>query len=225
MTATMAIKEQLMRMPTLPKVLKEIQTALDIERSKRQAFYEWIEEDMKAEFINGEIIENSPAADEHTDSVMSLGSLSYNFTNFQELGKVKTEKAMVSLTRNDYEPDIAFWRKEVALNFKNGQTHYPAPDWICEVLSKGTEGRDRGIKFEDYAAHGVKEYWIVNPRQKTIEQYVLPEEGEVYELLKKVTSGDWIESIVIQGFRIPVSAIFDVEINRETLKKIVSRNL
>ncbi len=217
-----AIKEQLMTLPNLPKVLIEIQTALDEERRKRHRFYEWIEEDMKAEFINGEIIENSPVADEHTDSVMSLGSLSYNFTNFQELGRVKIEKAMVSLTRNDYEPDIAFWHKEVAQKFKMGQTHYPAPDWICEVLSKGTEGRDRGIKFEDYAAHGVKEYWIVNPRKKTIEQYVLPEDSETYELLKKVTMGDWIESVVMQGFKIPVSAIFDVDINRETLKKIVA---
>ena len=220
--STLAIREQLMEMPNLPRVIREIQTALDIERLKRLAFYEWVEEDMKAEFINGEIIENSPAADEHTDSVMSLGSLAYNFSNFQESGKVKTEKAMVSLTRNDYEPDIAFWRKEMAQNFKNGQTHYPAPDWICEVLSKGTAGRDRGIKFKDYAAHGVKEYWIVNPRKRTIEQYILEEEKEEYELLKKVTMGDWIESVVMIGFRIPVSAIFDTDVNRETLKKIVS---
>lgn len=220
--STLAIREQLMEMPNLPKVIREIQTALDIERLKRLAFYEWVEEDMKAEFINGEIIENSPAADEHTDSVMSLGSLAYNFSNFQKSGKVETEKAMVSLTRNDYEPDIAFWRKEMAQNFKNGQTHYPAPDWICEVLSKGTAARDRGIKFEDYAAHGVKEYWIVNPRQKTIEQYVLPEEGDTYELLKKVSIGDSIESVVMKGFRIPVSAVFDEDVNRETLKKKIS---
>ena len=220
--SSLIIKEQLMQMPYLPKFLGEVQSALDIERRKRLAFYEWVEEDMKAEFINGEIIENSPVVDEHSDAVSAIHSLSYNCALFKESGKVKSEKAMVSLTRNDYEPDIAFWRKEVAEKFKMGQTHYPAPDWICEVLSKGTSGRDKGIKFEDYAAHGVKEYWIVNPRKKTIEQYVLSEENDEYELLKKVTVGDWIESIVMTGFRIPVSAIFDVDINRETLKKIIS---
>lgn len=89
-------------------------------------------------------------------------------------------------------------------------------------MSKGTAARDRGIKFEDYAAHGVKEYWIVNPRQKTIEQYVLPEEGDTYELLKKVSIGDSIESVVMKGFRIPVSAVFDEDVNRETLKKKIS---
>ena len=225
MMGTSAIKEQLMQMPNLPKLLGEMQLVLNSERHKRLAFYQWVQEDMKAEFINGEIIENSPAADEHTDAVMSLGSLSYNFSNFQESGKVKSEKAMVSLTRNDYEPDIAFWRKEVAATFKMGQTHYPAPDWICEVLSKGTSGRDRGIKFDDYAAHGVREYWIVHPRKKTIEQYLLSDETETYELLKKVTLGDWIESVTMKSFRIPVSAIFDVDINRETLKKIITGTL
>lgn len=209
-------------MPNLPKLLGEIQSTLDSERHKRLAFYAWVEEDMKAEFINGEIIENSPAADEHTDAVGAILTLSYSCALFRESGKVKSEKAMVSLTRNDYEPDIAFWRKEVAATFKMGQTHYPAPDWICEVLSKGTAGRDRGIKFDDYAAHGVTEYWIVNPRERIIEQYLLSEETETYNLLKKVTIGDWIESVVMTGFRIPVSAIFDADINRETLKKIIT---
>ena len=123
--STLAIREQLMQMPLLPKFLGEVQTALDIERRKRLAFYEWVEEDMKAEFINGEVIENSPVADEHSDAVMFLASLSFNFSNFEELGRVKSEKAMVSLTRNDYEPDVVFWRKEVAATFKMGQTHYP----------------------------------------------------------------------------------------------------
>ncbi len=43
------------------------------------------------------------------------------------------------------------------------QSKFPAPDLIVEVLSESTEANDRGIKFEDYAAHGVVEYWIVDP--------------------------------------------------------------
>ena len=40
---------------------------------------------------------------------------------------------------------------------------YPAPDFIAEILSPSTDERDRGIKFEDYAAHGVGEYWLLDP--------------------------------------------------------------
>lgn len=33
--------------------------------------------------------------------------------------------------------------------------------------------RDRGIKFIDYALHGISEYWIIDPDKKTIEQYIV----------------------------------------------------
>jgi Uma2 family endonuclease len=210
----------------LQQLISELQISLNDEHRRRLDFYEWAEADQKVEFINGVIIENSPAADEHTNAVGHLHGLSMYQTNFEGTGKVKSEKAMVSLTRNDYEPDVAFWRKEIANTFENGQTHYPAPDWICEVLSKGTASRDKGVKFRDYAAHGVKEYWIVDPRKQTVEQYVLSDtSGQGYELLTKVRVGDFIESLVMTGFKIPVAAIFDEEINRATLKTLLAKFL
>ena len=74
------------------------------------------------------------------------------------------------------------------------------------VLSESTEAIDRGIKFEDYAAHGVSEYWIVDPDQETIEQYLLQEGA--YQLAVKVKTGT-IASAVVAGFEIPVRAVFD----------------
>ena len=53
------------------------------------------------------------------------------------------------------------------------QVGKPAPDFIAEILSDSTASVDRGVKFQDYAAHGVGEYWIVDPVQQTIEQYRL----------------------------------------------------
>jgi Uma2 family endonuclease len=224
--SNIAIKEELLQLPDLQQLIGELQTSLNDEHRRRLAFYEWAEADQKVEFINGVIIENSPAADEHTDAVGHLHGLSMYQTNFEGTGKVKSEKAMVSLTRNDYEPDVAFWRKEIADTFESGQTHYPAPDWICEVLLKGTASRDKSVKFRDYAAHGVKQYWIVDPRKQTIEQYILPEtDSNEYELLKKVSIGDHIESTVMTGFKIPVAAIFDAEINKATLKNLLSKFL
>lgn len=48
-----------------------------------------------------------------------------------------------------------------------------APDLVVEVLSPSTAKNDRGYKKEAYAAAGVKEYWIVEPTNKSIEQYFL----------------------------------------------------
>lgn len=50
---------------------------------------------------------------------------------------------------------------------------YGVPDLIVEVLSPSTAKRDRGIKKELYEKHGVREYWIVNPSEKSIEVYLL----------------------------------------------------
>lgn len=50
---------------------------------------------------------------------------------------------------------------------------YGAPDLVVEVLSPGTRRNDRGRKKDMYEKHGVREYWIVNPQEQTIEQYVL----------------------------------------------------
>ena len=84
---------------------------------------------------------------------------------------------------------------------------FPAPDFIVEVLSESTEKNDRGVKFVDYAFHGVREYWIVDPKRKTVEQYLL-EEGETeFTLFEKLSHGTVI-SKAIEGFEISLDQIF-----------------
>ena len=220
---TAAIKSQLLEMPDLPLVIQDLQKLLDAERQKRAYFYEWVTEDIKAEFINGEIIEHSPVAGQHWESVGWLHTLMNTHVGQANLGRVASEKAMISLTRNDYEPDIVFWKKEKSDQFLPEQTHYPAPDLVVEVLSKGTASRDRVTKFNDYAAHGVGEYWIIHPKKRTIEQYILTEDN-TYELLKKVGIKDYISSEVMVDFDIPVAAVFEGKVNLETLKAILFKN-
>ena len=55
-----------------------------------------------------------------------------------------------------------------------------APDLVAEVLSPSTAKNDKGYKKDIYAKHGVKEYWIVNPADKSLDVYIL--EGSSYIL-------------------------------------------
>ena len=48
-----------------------------------------------------------------------------------------------------------------------------APDLIVEVLSPSTANRDRGYKKDLYERSGIKEYWIVDPENRSIEVYLL----------------------------------------------------
>ena len=52
-----------------------------------------------------------------------------------------------------------------------------APDLIVEILSPSTLKRDITTKYELYQRHGVKEYWLVYPNDRTLLIYKLSDEG------------------------------------------------
>jgi Uma2 family endonuclease len=210
--------EKLIQSPRLPQYLQEIESILAQERMKRKAFYEQVEEDKKMEFINGKIIFQSPVKFRHNQVSKFLLRLIDTYVEVQGQGFVGYEKMLVSLTRNDYEPDICYWREEQSRQFKPDQMQFPAPDLVVEVLSAGTEKTDRGIKFEDYAAHGVEEYWIVDPKKQVIEQYI--NENNEYGLKHKAQKEEVVYCQVIKGFNIPAIALFDKEENLKVLKNL-----
>lgn len=209
-----ALLDRLYESPHFPEYVEELKARLRREARQRRAFYEKITEEDKAEFINGEIVFHSPVNLRHLKAAKRLLILMDTYVGQKALGFVGYEKMLITLSRNDYEPDICFFGRDKADVFTPRQMRFPAPDLVVEVLSASTESRDRGIKFEDYAAHAVGEYWLVDPDTETIEQYQLVERD--YELVMKSKSGE-IESAVLAGFTIPVRAVFDEETHRATL--------
>jgi Uma2 family endonuclease len=214
---------QLLKQPNLPQLVEQAQSQLKNEAVRRQAFYEWIDEKMKAEFINGHIVIHSPATRKHNLIRKFLVYLIETFIDIFENGEVQDEKAMVHLTRNSFEPDICFWLLEKSQHFQEEQLLFPAPDFIVEVLSKGSVTRDRVDKMKDYALHGVQEYWIINPTKQIVEQYLLPlPEEQRYELKRLYSIEEDIESKVLKGFNIPVRAFFDSKVKAEVARSFKS---
>ncbi len=212
------IIEQLMRSPRLPQVAQQLQAILQAEQQKRQRFYDEMTEEQQAEFSNGEIVVQTPVKWRHSQASQNLFALLQAYVQRRALGYVGHEKLLISLTRNDYEPDICFFGQAKASTFVPDQTRFPAPDMVVEVLSDSTEAIERGVKFEDYALHGVAEYWLVAPDQETVEQHVIARGS--YELSVKVRSGT-IQSVVVEGFEIPVRAIFDPSEQLATLQALL----
>ncbi len=211
------IMQQLFRSPLLP--VRELQSRLQAEQIRRERFYEEMSEEQKVEFINGEVIVQTPAQLRHTTAGRNLLTLLDTYVSKHNLGYVGYEKVLVTLTRNDYEPDIVYFGPEKARTLEPEQTKFPAPDIVVEVLSPSTESIDRGVKFLDYAAHGITEYWIIDPQTEIFEQYVL--QGEAYQLRRKTDSGI-IRSVVLEGFAMPVRAIFDQSEKIAALRAILS---
>jgi Uma2 family endonuclease len=139
----------------------------------------------------------------------------WTFVQARRLGLVAGEKALCVFPRNDYEPDVCYFGTAKAAQLQPTQLKLPIPDFVAEVLSESTVSKDRGEKFQDYQAHGVQEYWLVDPDQEILEQYVL--KGKLYELMQKSGTGE-VRSTAVTGFVIPVRALFDSEIQLQVLR-------
>ena len=213
-----ATLEQVLDSPEFPVVLGELAGVLELERAARERFYDEVTGAEKAEFINGKVLVHSPAKYKHTRIIQNVVPLLDHFCRKHLLGVVLSEKALVALTRNDYEPDVVFLEREKARELTPETLKFPAPDLAVEVLSESTRRNDRGVKFRDYALHGVREYWIIDPDDETIEQYELS--GSEYVLRVKLAEGI-LRSLAVEGFAMPVSAIFDSEENRKALRAIL----
>lgn len=209
----------LMDDPTLPDVVSSLTSRLKTERGLRAKFYEEITPDMKAEFINGEVIMHSPATAQQTEVRKRLTMLIHVHADTHGLGLVLDEKTLCTFPRNDYEPDVVFFGRKKTATIKPDTMQFPPPDFVCEVLSSSTEKRDRGVKFRDYEAHGVSEYWIVDPKTKTLEQYLLGR-GKRYELRLKSGTGE-VASTAIKGLNLPIRALFDAKVHRTALRELL----
>jgi Uma2 family endonuclease len=209
----------LLERPDVYLILDRIQETLNREKAERLRFYETIDENRKMEFINGEIVFQSPVKRSHNTAGGNIYRLLDTFVTEHDLGWVGIEKILVSLTRNDYEPDVCFWKTATAAAFTEAQMQFPAPDLAVEVLSKSTAKTDRETKFADYEAHGVGEYWIVDSEKRTVEQYAL-EDGR-YELRMKSSDG-MLTCQAIAGLAFPVGAIFDKKQTNRIINQILA---
>lgn len=78
-------------------------------------------------------------------------------------------------------PDLGGWRRERLPILADEEPFFTLPpDWVCEVLSPSTMGRDRVRKLPIYGAFGVRHVWLVDPLQRTLE--VLALHGNSYML-------------------------------------------
>lgn len=209
--------ESILEMPNAFLLVDKVKSRLADEQKRRRHFYK-IVEDETIEFINGDHLKQSSSSLMEASASSALLILLSSFVTKNDLGFVGHHKLLLSLSRNDYMPDLCFFGSETAKTFVTEQWQFPAPDFVVEVLSDSTAKNDRETKFQDYAAHGIEEYWIVDAENETVEQYFL--QNERCELLLKAKDGT-IESVVLPKFRIPVRAIFDETENLEALKRLI----
>lgn len=83
-----------------------------------------------------------------------------------------------------------------------------APELIIEILLPGNSNKEKREKFDLYESAGVKEYWVVQPKDFFVIRYNLNIEGK-YIGSRLYTEEDVIESKVLEGFELNLEQVFD----------------
>jgi Uma2 family endonuclease len=83
-----------------------------------------------------------------------------------------------------------------------------APDLIVEIISPSSLKTDLITKPALYAENGVREYWVVFPNDKIIQQYVLQPDGTYPRNPEIYGEEDAIESVVLEGLRLEIQTLF-----------------
>ena len=102
-------------------------------------------------------------------------------------------------------PDLAVVLRENTGIFAVGYAEGP-PDLVVEILS-GNRRRDLVYKRQVYSEAGVREYWVVDPRDDTV--MVLELQGSGYVERGVLGVGDTLTTPLLPGLAIPLAGIFE----------------
>lgn len=186
-----------------PQALDELATELDGRpipgvRMSEQEFHDWCTEDIRAEWVNGEVIIMSPANNDHVELTGWLWHVLEGFVQAGDLGRVLAIESQARLANipSRRNPDILFISKSRVHIIKKTYIDGP-PDLVMEIVSPDSESRDWRDKYFEYEKAGVREYWIIDPSSQQVEAYTL-NRAKKYARLKEID--EHIASKVLRGF-------------------------
>jgi len=161
----------------------------------------------KHEIIDGELYMTAAPLTNHQRVSGRIEFELRKFVTENKLGEVFYAPLDVVLSMTDIvQPDILFVSKDRS-HIITKKNIIAAPDLIIEILSETTETLDRVTKKNLYERYGVKEYWIVDPSARTVEQYVL--ENKSYRNVGTFKEHDVVEVKTIGGLSVKLSEVFE----------------
>jgi Uma2 family endonuclease len=168
-----------------------------------EEFLTQADEDVPAEWVDGEVVLMSPALDRHQDLGDFLTALLRFFVEAKKLGTVRSAPFQMKLEKrpSGREPDLLFVSSERLDLLKEMYLDGPA-DLAVEIISTESRARDRGEKFYEYEQGGVREYWLIDPIRKQAEFYLLGEDNLYH--LAPIGEDAKFHSVVLKGLSLKV---------------------
>src|ERR1017187_854741 len=134
--------------------------------------YEALPEGAPYQLDEGELILTPAPTFDHQEIIFEISYQLASYLRQHKIGRAVTSPVDVILDdHNAYQPDVIFIRTERLHIVKRGRV-YGAPDLVMEVLSPSTAEYDLNEKKATFERSGVREYWIVDPSEETLEIFV-----------------------------------------------------
>lgn len=164
------------------------------------------DETERYEIYDGRLIPMAPSPNTyHQRLVTRLFRLLDGFVQARQLGEVFVAPFDVVMAKdNTAQPDLLFIARENAGIVQNWV--FGAPDLVVEILSPSSIRRDRYEKQEQYARFGVKEYWIVDPANHSLE--ILTLEDKRFVVHSSAAETGEAASRVLAGLVVNVAQLF-----------------
>ena len=80
------------------------------------------------------------------------------------------------------------------------------PRLLVEILSQSTRKKDVWNKLHLYSESGIGEYWVVDPKNKTISLYTFPEADSRPTAIYR--DSQIAESGIFEGLKVPLERLF-----------------
>jgi Uma2 family endonuclease len=162
--------------------------------------YEQItDEDLKCEFIDGELIVHSPASFQHEDMASFVNAVLRSHVGHHVAGFVLGSNAVMQLGQRRFSPDVSVLLAEHADRIANKRVIGPL-DLAVEILSTSTRKYDYETKLPLYREGRVREIWLIDPEKRQFEVHA--RKGDAYAS-QVLASGRWT-SVAIPGLTIDV---------------------
>ena len=167
--------------------------------------YMRLPEGTRAELIEGEILMSPSPRERHQMAVLNLAALLRQHVLATNAGRVFVAPFDVHLPDGSVvQPDVVFVAAANLAIIRDWI--FGAPDLLIEVVSPEGVERDRLVKRRLYAESGVREYWLVDPEERSVEVLVLSGAGWTPQGYFKET--DVLSTPALPGLALPVAEIF-----------------
>jgi Uma2 family endonuclease len=105
------------------------------------------------------------------------------------------------------EPDVVFMMSEH--QDRRSNQFWDCADLVMEIVSDDDPHRDLVDKRSEYARAGIPEYWIIDPRDRSIIVLTLPSNESQYQESGRYVNEQFAASVLLPDFLVSVTQAFD----------------